>query len=160
MLAASRTPSDMARVMYLVVSIITKNGANGRGAFCGVSILKNFLLCWIMDLAVVLIIMVNESLNVIIMWEVVVNTYGSNPIRLIVVNIVNILINRGLYCCAFFLMCSLVKLLVIVNSVCVIMEFRLGSIFVLLFIVIIRRNIIVSVSVRFLILTIVSLDFM
>ena len=72
MLAASRTPKEMARVMYLVVSISTKNGANGRGAFCGVSILKNFLLCCMKDLIVVLMIIVRESLNVIIMCEVVV----------------------------------------------------------------------------------------
>ena len=57
------------------------------------------------------------------------------------------------------LMCSCVRLLVVVNNMWVIIEFRLGSIFVLLFSEIIKRSIIVSVSVRFLILIIVSLDF-
>ena len=47
----------------------------------------------------------------------------------------------------------------VVLIICHIIEFRLGSIFVLLFSEIIKRSIIVSVSVRFLILIIVSLDF-
>ena len=42
------------------------------------------------------------------------------------------------------LMCSCVRLLVVVNNMWVIIEFRLGSIFVLLFSEIIKRSIIVN----------------
>ena len=72
--AANRTPKEIARVMYLIVSISTKKGANIKGALCGVNILKNNLLCVYIALIVVFIIMVNDSLNVIIMCDVGVNT--------------------------------------------------------------------------------------
>ena len=159
-LAARRIPNDMARVAYLIDSINTKNGVSIKGQPWGVKILRNCLLCFFMALNVLFIIIVNESLNVIIIWEVVVNTYGSSPIKFIVVNTVNILNIRGLYVNCFDCMCSLVKLLVVVNNICEIIEFRLGSIFCLLFMVVISSIMSINVSVRFLILIILSLNFM
>ena len=70
MLAANRTPKEMARTIKLSVSIITKKGANPKGTPPGINILKKFNLKFINPNNITAIIIDKDKPKVITMCAV------------------------------------------------------------------------------------------
>lgn len=77
--AAKRTPKEIARIIKLIVSIITKKGANAIGTPPGIKILKKFNLKVIKPNNITTINMDRDKPNVTIICAVGVKTNGNNP---------------------------------------------------------------------------------
>ena len=69
-LAARRTPKDIALKIWLIVSTITNKGAKASGAPVGMNRLKKSNLNFNKPITVIAIIIVNEKPKVKIIWAV------------------------------------------------------------------------------------------